>query len=797
MWSSARGHGRGLGAAGEHPSTIEAIAATYRELRAVGPQGRAALAKASGRAAEMVALLAAVRQHLMPWFDSVDRQEMAARLIEARPLEVSRRLGPVVLYLPAGPGPTAVGMLRALGRAVTATMILGATGEEEADASGHALIGALCPAGAAVRPPRAVAVSAPPSVLSAPTADAELLLVLRQVMARAAAGTPFERMAIVHSGTGPYPTLVPALLRAAGIPSNGGATRPLSSTVAGRVLLGALGLPEQEWARQAVVDWLGTGPLRHQGRPVPTTRWDRLSAEAGVTEGSGDWARRLEAHAAVLRADADAAATQDADTRSWRQEDAPAAEGLAGFVEALATQMSSCPSTWSGWAQWASRLLVNLVGGSRALERWPAEEGAAAEAVLAAIAPLAALDAVGAQWSAGAARSALESELSTPAPQTTRFGAGVWVAPIGAAGGLTFDALFVVGLNDGSFPPHPVDDVLLPDRVRSEAAPGEVPLRGDATASMRRHFLAALAGASTVQLSYRRGSVRDGRELRPSRWALDAIATACGRAERLFQSQVDDLPASPLFVVAPSFTAAVAAPGHPLDLADRDLRDLVAWVDGGGRLSDHPLCRPDAVLGRGVDMVCGRRQGFTRYEGRVMPQAGLVPPVLSASGLERFAQCPRRYFFESVLDVTPRTQRTPPVSTDGGALGSLIHRILEQYARPQIGRSPGPGARRPVRVGAPAGRGRGGDRRLRGRWTGRTARRPGRSSAPGCCGRCGVTPRPIGSGDGVRGSSPPAWSSSSARTARAPSPSRCRAERRWPSGAASTGSTSAPTVAPW
>jgi RecB family exonuclease len=681
----------GLGAAGEHPSTIEAIVATYKELRSVGPEGHAALAEANQRSAEMVRLLAAVRQHLTSWFDLVDVQEMATSVIEADPLEMGRRLGPVIVYLPAWPRSAALDLLRALGHTGAATLVLGATGETEADGAAHALISTLCPSGAPADLLTPAAAPAPPSVLSAPTADAELLLVLRQVMTRAAAGTPLERMAIVHSGTGPYPALVPALLRQAGIPCNGGATRPLASTVAGRVLLGALALPEQDWGRQALVDWLATGPLRHRGRPVPTTRWDRLSAEAGVTEGKGDWARRLAAYAAALRADDDGADKPGDDGRRWREEEARGCESLAAFVDGLATQLSTAPTSWAGWAQWARRLLGSLVGGRDALEHWPAEEGAAAEAVLAAIDQISVLDAVGAGWSASAARAALETELSAPAPQTTRFGAGVWVAPIGAAGGLLFDALFVVGLNEGTFPPHPVDDVLLPDRVRKEAASNEVPLRADSVVAMRRHFLAAVAGAVSVQLSYRRGSVRDGRELRPSRWALDAIATANGRAERLYQSQMADLPTSPLFTVTPSWTAALASPGQALDLADRDLRDLVAWTGAGGRLPEHPLCRSDATLGRAVDMVSGRQQGFTRYEGKVTPQAGLVPAVLSASGLERFAQCPRRYFFESVLHVTPRTVRAPEVATDGGALGSLIHRILEQYARPQIGRVPGSG----------------------------------------------------------------------------------------------------------
>jgi RecB family exonuclease len=75
-----------------------------------------------------------------------------------------------------------------------------------------------------------------------------------------------------------------------------------------------------------------------------------------------------------------------------------------------------------------------------------------------------------------------------------------------------------------------------------------------------------------------------------------------------------------------------------------------------------------------------------------------VPPVLSATRLETFARCPRRYFFESVLGVVPRPVSVRLLGPDVREYGSLVHRILERYVRAQIGRRPGEGADDPFAV---------------------------------------------------------------------------------------------------
>jgi ATP-dependent helicase/nuclease subunit B len=258
--------------------------------------------------------------------------------------------------------------------------------------------------------------------------------------------------------------------------------------------------------------------------------------------------------------------------------------------------------------------------------------------------------------------------------------------------GLTLDALFVVGMNDGTFPARPSDDVLVPDRQRQDAqGDGTLPLRGERAVAMRRDYLAALAGSRARLLSYPRGNQRDGRALRPSRWALDALGELVVPARRLYAKDVETLEPTDGFRLEPSYVTSVAAAGHPMSLEDRDLRSLWEWTTSGHPVRDHYLARQDDALAKGAELIDGRRHGFTRFNGDIGQSgrlAAFLPPVLSATRLETYAGCPRRYFFERVLHVEPRPESERLEATDRMHYGSLVHRILERFVRPQIGRTP-------------------------------------------------------------------------------------------------------------
>jgi ATP-dependent helicase/nuclease subunit B len=692
-----------LASARDHPSTIDALALTYREMRVADESALDALGRQSARAAEVVSVLRAVRARTMEHFDDVDTLLEAARVVGSGGHPMGQ-WGPVVLYLPLSLSAPGSDLVRALAANVTLTAVIGLTGDADADRLAQLVVDSLQPDEQSTAP-TPFEVPSGDFVLSAPTADAEVLLVLRDVMERFDAGTPLEAMAIAHGGSPQYVTLLHNTLREAGIPFNGGGARTLSSTVAGRVLLGVLFLPDSNWRREEVIEWLHTGPIVQYGRPIPSARWDVLSAECGIREDLEEWHRQLATRAEQLREEAARGPGgrddpgEDVPWRQARLADAQRCVDLGDMVSEMASELGEQGSSWNAWARWSWSLLERLVGGSSAFDGWPAAESAAATAVRDALDRLSELAQIGANFSPAAARAALVAELNVPAPQTTRFGAGVWVTPLSALVGHSVDVLYVVGMTDGVFPGRTADDVLLPDRERTVVqSDGSLPLRGVRTAAMCRDYLAALAGARLRRLSFPRGNQRDGRALRPSRWVLDALGRNEKAGVRLYSKDLEVVSASPTFRVEPSFLASVAAAGAPISLEDRDTRSLLAWTASGRRATEHPLCREDPTIGRGLELAEGRALGFTRFNGKVGPGGPPLPAVLSATRLETFARCPRRYFFESVLHVVPRAVSERLFATDRLEYGSLVHEILEEYVRPLIGRRPGDGPDDPFAV---------------------------------------------------------------------------------------------------
>jgi RecB family exonuclease len=430
----------------------------------------------------------------------------------------------------------------------------------------------------------------------------------------------------------------------------------------------------------------------HKGVPIPAARWDGLSAAAGVTQGLDEWGFRLTRRAAAMREEASWDTVDGEEQLAPRQSallaEARQSETLLDFLTDINAALGTSPSGWLKWASWAKGLLHRLVGGPGAFGEWPIEERTAATAVEEAIDQLAVLEELSVPFTMATAKSALAAELSASAPQITRFGVGVWVAPVSAVVGHQFDVLYVIGMNDGHFPAPPGDDVLIPDREREDAQlHDEIPLRGGRSVAMRRDYLAALAGAQTVVLSYPRGNQRDGRALRPSRWALDTLVEITEPKARLYSNDLESLAPTDRYRIQPSYLSAVASGGAPMSLADRNVRSLLLWQGSGKKVADHFLCEESGPLQRGTEMLAGRARGFTRFDGRltdILPGHDLVPHQLSATRLESFAACPRRYFFESVLSVFPRPTDEQLYAIDRMARGTLLHRILELYVEPHV-----------------------------------------------------------------------------------------------------------------
>jgi ATP-dependent helicase/nuclease subunit B len=675
--------GQPLAAVAGHPATERSLDASFLELRRAGDDAVDRLAQAGNPAASVARLYPEFRSRTTGFYDDEDLAIAAAGALPGNPPAL-REIGHAVLYLPTRLSPGETELVRALGAAGRLRALLALTGDEAADEPVEELAARLAGSGG----PERAAAPVPPAgtaIVSAPDPEDELRAVVRDVMERAAAGTPFHRVAVLFRVDEPYARLAHELLDAAAIPWTGPSTRRLADTTAGRVLLGLLRLAESHFERDAVVEWMASGPVRDpaDGRAVPASRWDTLSREAGIVTGLAQWNERLARLSKRLTADLVATGDDELSegARRHREADVEHAERLARFVADLGARLGP-PSarTWPNLATWARDLLDVYLGGEGRRASWPDEEVEAARRVADALDGLAALAEIRAEASLPTFVRALESELDTPAGRVGRFGAGVFVGAVRHAYGGDFDAVHVVGMAEGTFPPLGREDPLTPDRARRLTGDA-LPVHAVRRAEERRDYLAALAAAPVRLLSYPRADPRAQRKRLPARWLLESASLLGGK--QVGAEELTRLAGAGWLHVVPSFEAGLRAPGEAGSLTERDVRSLRAWQETRRPLDRHPLVAATPSLGAGVTAVRERRSAsLTRFDGHVGAGPGLLPDedeALSPTSLEQWATCPFRYLLGRVLRV--REVERPEATDRIGPLerGSLVHHVLAEF----------------------------------------------------------------------------------------------------------------------
>jgi ATP-dependent helicase/nuclease subunit B len=672
-----------LAAVAGHPATERSLDASFLELRRAGDDAVDRLAAAGDPAASVGRLYPEFRSRTTGFYDDEDLAIAAAGALAGNPPAL-REIGHVVLYLPTRLSPGETELVRALGAAGRLRALLGLTGDAAADEPVEALAARLAESGE----PERTAAPDPPAgtaIASAPDPEDELRAVVRDVMARAAAGTPFHRVAILFRVDEPYARLAHELLDAAAIPWSGPSTRRLAETTAGRVLLGLLRLAESDFDRDAVVGWITSGPVLDpaDGRAVPSSRWDTLSREAGIVTGLAQWNERLARLSRHLAADLAATADDELSegARRHREADLEHAENLARFVADLGAHLTPpSPGTWPRLAAWSRGLLDRYLGGEGRRVRWPEPEVEAARRVADALDGLAALAEIRAEASLPTFVRALESELDAPAGKVGRFGAGVFVGDVHHAYGGDFDVVHVVGMAEGTFPPLGREDPLIPDRARRLTGDA-LPVHAVRRTEERRDYLAALAAAPVRSLSYPRADPRAQRKRLPARWLLESAGALLG--ETVGAEELTRLANVPWLHVVPSFEAGVRTPGEAGSLTERDVRSLRGWQEGRRSLDRHPLVATTPSLTAGIAAVRARRSAaLTRFDGYVGPVPGLLPDedeALSPTALEDWATCPFHYLLGRVLRV--REVERPEATDRIGPLerGSLVHAVLAEF----------------------------------------------------------------------------------------------------------------------
>ncbi|MGE3621350.1 MAG: PD-(D/E)XK nuclease family protein [Acidimicrobiia bacterium] len=690
---AALGAGPGVFAGvADHPSTVAALVAAHRELRACTPEALDHLARTSRRAHDVVGLHRRARAALAPL--AFDQQDLVdAATAEARGAGGALpSIGRLVAFLPQRLDEGAAGLLTALAGSAPLVVIAASTGDDAADAE---VVEAVRRLGGADRPRPAVGLPVAPGrtrLVTVSDPDEEARAAVRAVLDAVRAGASLGRVALLHPGDEPYPRLVREHLTAAAIPFRGADGGPLATSVAGRTLLGLMALPRHGFRRDEVMAWLAGAPLLDGGRPVPAGTWERVSRRAGVVAGRQQWDERL---AGLARRLDPAGAGSGA-----ASEGRGAAQVLAlrRFVTSLADELAeraATPRPWSDHAAWSRLLLERLLGNAGERAGWPADELAAHAQVVAVLDELSALDALEGPVGLDQVADALRAELEVQARRTTARGPGVIVGPIAIGPGLDVDLLVVLGLAEGTLPAPAGDDSLLPDRER-EATGGQLALRAGRVERDHRALVAALAGAAHQVLLVPRGDLRRSTARVPSRWALDVAAVLEGSPHRSGHELLED--PAPWATHVASFDAGLRHGPRPATAQEHRLVALLAQGEPHP-LRVHPATAGavDAATAQGAAVVVARRgASFTRFDGNVAGAAlgSPVATVATPTQLERWASCPFAYFVHDVLGVRPVDDPEDLVRVTPLDWGDLVHQTLEAFLLEALseGRAPAAGA---------------------------------------------------------------------------------------------------------
>ena len=683
----------------DHPQTRRSLRNTFRQLRHASLPALVRLTDGPSVPAETVRLYRRFRELTAQFYDREELATSAALSVRDGQATGLDEMGPVVVYLVHDFSPGERELVEALAGRSSCTLLLGLTGDPEADRPLQATARRLSPA---FGPPEQWPDDPRPTssqLVVAPNGQQEVRWAIRHIIQASPEGSkegvPFHRMAVLYRKTDPYGVLVREEMELAGLPVAGPDTTPLAQRAAGRTLLGLLKLSTGELSRDEVMTWLTSCPIRSTdrtpGAQVSPTEWDLISRKAGIVRGLDQWMDRLDRFSArvseLASRSAELGETSEAKVTGMVQQ-ARASQVLKEFMTDLAERVKPPRNggKWREFSRWAFELMQAYFDHRADL---PPVEADSEQRVTEMLQELEGADHLEPAPSLATFVQAIQESLDSAVGHLGQTGQGVFVGPLGSAVGLEFDLVHIVGMVEGAVPPKSRDDPLVPDRDRRRAG-GQahgLPLQQAHRAEERYDYLAALATGRSYVLSYPVSDPIGGRAQYPSRWFLEEAAALEGAP--VYTSTLDGMSHRPWLSRIASVESSLETRGAekvPADIHDYDLGSIWQWRRAGRRVSQHPLVQATHLAG-GFELDAGRlSQRLTRWDGDVSAIATdarrIDPtdrPSSSPSSLERWARCPFSYLLGSELKLGALERPEDITTISPAEKGLLIHRILEQF----------------------------------------------------------------------------------------------------------------------
>src|SRR5437870_5159644 len=455
-----------------------------------------------------------------------------------------------------------------------------------------------------------------------------------------------------------------------------------------KTLIRFLRLPVETFPRAAVIEVL-TSPafrvdaIRVEGGISSTSftprpdLWDWATRRLGIVRGNpvdrslGDWLRLERA----AKTDIAVPANDDAEQPRVAIADEQVAL-LFDLVARLHRALSSLPKT-AGWDAYTEQFRMLLPE----YFHLPARETGASDthtdrvqtAIKACLESVASLDHLSeditlADWVEQVVRVLERS----PVPSEAGDRHGVQVLDAMAARGVPFRALFVLGLNEKVFPRSVQEDPFLRDADRAVLARDlgfKIPCKLEGFDEERLLFALLLRSArERVVLSYQRAD-RDGRPMVPSGYLAELKPHAGGSELRIKRRPTERWAEGAfltpreagLLMILKGSTSSSLTPvlrlHQPPELFAHGLAAIAAIDSMKPALTPH-----DGMV------------GVARAHWRMLERQGVSP-----TALERYAQCPFKYFAEKVLRLDPLETPDSVLVPDARARGTLCHDILRLF----------------------------------------------------------------------------------------------------------------------
>ncbi|MRH41320.1 hypothetical protein GH741_01365 [Aquibacillus halophilus] len=240
--------------------------------------------------------------------------------------------------------------------------------------------------------------------------------------------------------------------------------------------------------------------------------------------------------------------------------------------------------------------------------------------------------------------------------------------------------VFIVGLDNRSFPGTPSEDPLLLDEERSKLS-GYLPILQEAGKKNLYMMLQVLAHTSgPVSISYCSFDINDNRTVSPSHLFLQGYRMATNNPN----SEFKDL-------------KQLTVPLTPTDtFEEKDYWNRILEQDASQRLSQELIqSYPNLIHGQIAEQA--RKEAvFTSFDGQVTIDTSEYDPRqnkerrMTAGKLEKLATCPYAYFLEEVLQLKPIDEMTydPYTWMDPATRGSLLHSVFEFFYKGLNGEKP-------------------------------------------------------------------------------------------------------------